>query len=182
MFYDTFVWETVTPYIRDLAEQVIAEMGTAVDLGTLVSELPEGLYSAMETVGVDLNELLQQATNTAGVSAEAFSTMADSFAVSLSEWISNAIAFASLFFGALILLNLVCFVLDKVAKLPILNGTNKLLGFALGAVEALVLGIVLSHVAATLCSAYGALHAEFAFTNVAENTYIAKTLLAISRF
>ena len=92
------------------------------------------------------------------------------------------IAFAALFFGALILLNLVCFVLDKVAKLPILNGTNKLLGFAFGVLEALMLGIVLAHISATLCSAYGAMHTDFAFTQVAENTYVAGFLLAISPF
>lgn len=181
-FYDAFVFDSIAPYIGDLAEQVIAEMGGTVDLTALTAELPEGLRSAAELLGVDFAELAQYAADSANVGAEAFSGMADGFAASLSSAVANVIAFAALFFGALILLNLVCFLLDKLSKLPLLNGTNKLLGFALGALEALVLGIVLAHISATLCGAYGALHEDFAFANVAENTYVAGFLLAISPF
>ncbi len=181
-FYDAFVLETVAPYISDLAQKAIAEMGTTVDLAALVSELPEGLRAAIEMAGIDPATLVQQAADSAGVGAEAFATMADGFAASLSESIANAIAFAALFFVALILLNLVCFILDKLSKLPLLNGTNKFLGMALGVLEALVLGIVLAHVSAMLCSAYGAIAEDFTFTNVAENTYVAKLLLSISPF
>lgn len=181
-FYDAFVFENVAPYISDLAGQAIAETSGTVDVTALINELPEGLRSAVELLGVDFTELAQRAAESAEMNTEAFSAMADNFAASLSAAVANVIAFAVLFFGALILLNLVCFILDKLAKLPILNGTNKLLGFALGVLEALVLGIVLAHVSATLCSAYGALHEDFAFTQVAENTYVAGFLLAISPF
>lgn len=181
-FYDAFVFENVAPYISDLAGQAIAEKSGTVDVTALINELPEGLRSAVELLGVDFTELVQRAAESAEMNTEAFSAMADNFAASLSAAVANVIAFAVLFFGALILLNLVCFILDKLAKLPILNGTNKLLGFALGVLEALVLGIVLAHVSATLCSAYGALHEDFAFTQVAENTYVAGFLLAISPF
>lgn len=181
-FYDAFVFENVAPYIGDLAEQAIVRMGENVDVSALVAELPEGLRSAAELLGMDLGELVQRAVESSDIGAEAFTAMADGFAASLSAAIANVIAFAALFFGALILLNLVCFLLDRVAKLPLLNATNKMLGFVLGVLEALVLGIVLAHVSATLCSAYGALHADFAFTHVAENTYVAGFLLAISPF
>lgn len=181
-FYDALVFENVAPYISDLAKQAIAEASGTVDVTALIAELPEGLRSAAELLGMDFGELAQRAAESAEVNTEAFSAMADNFAASLSQTISNVIAFAALFFGALILLNLVCFVLDKVAKLPILNGTNKLLGFAFGVLEALMLGIVLAHISATLCSAYGAMHTDFAFTQVAENTYVAGFLLAISPF
>lgn len=181
-FYDAFVYETVSPYIGDLAERAIAEMGSTVDLPALVESLPEGLRSAAELLGVDFAELLQQVSDSTYAGTATLTDLADRFAASLSETVANVIAFAALFFGALILLNLVCFILDKLAKLPILNGTNKILGFVLGVLEALMLGIVLAHVSAALCSAYGAMHEEFAFANVAENTYIASFLLAFSPF
>ncbi len=181
-FYDAFVFETVAPYIGDLAKQAIAEAGGAVDVPALIAELPQGLRSAIELLGVDLSELIQRAAESTAMNANTFSEMADSFAASLAAAIANVIAYAVLFFGSLILLKLVCLVLDKLAKLPVLNGTNKLLGFALGALEALVLGIVMAHVSATLCSAYGAMRTDFAFANVAQNTYVAGFLLAISPF
>lgn len=181
-FYDLFVHEAVAPYIGDLAEKAIAEMGSTIDVSVLAEELPAGLRSAAELLGVDFGQLALQAADGVNIGAEAFRTMADEFAASLSATVANGIAFAALFFGAVILLKIVCFVLDKLSKLPILNGTNRFLGFALGVLEAFVLGIVLAHVSATLCSAFGALHTEFAFANVVENTYVARFLLTFSPF
>ena len=178
-FYDSFVLETVTPYIRDLAEQLFAGMGNAVDLSALAEQLPEGLISATETLGMDLNELLQQAIDSAGMGAETIAQAADTFAATLALWIANVTAFAALFFGTLILLGIVGFLLDKIAKLPVLKHANKFFGFLLGAVEALVLGIVLAHVAEAILGAYGALHTDFAFTDLSDNTYVVKLLLSI---
>ena len=74
---------------------------------------------------------------------------------------------------------LLCFLLDKLAKHTVLDKPNKFFGFLLGVAEALVLGIVLSKVAASVCSAYGSVHPDFLYTEVAENTYIAKFFLYV---
>lgn len=178
-FYDAFVYEGVAPYISDLVANAIAEAGINADFSLLPQEMPEGLASAVEILGIDLAEIIASATEGIGATVESIQTVGDNFAASLSLAVANILAFAALFFGALILLNLACFILDKAAKLPILHGANKFLGFLLGVIEALLLGMVLAKVAVSLCSAYGAMHADFAFAQVAENTYIAKFLLSI---
>ena len=105
--------------------------------------------------------------------------LSESISLSVATVISNILAFAALFLGSLIVLNLVCFILDKLAKLPLLNGTNRFLGLIFGALEGIVLGMVLAKVMEALCSAYGALNPEFTFTDVANNTYVAKFFIDI---
>lgn len=181
-FYDVFVFDNIAPYIRSLAEQAIADMGASVDVSALPAELPEDLRAAAEMLGVDVTELSQYIPGGTEMGMDAIAETVEKFAVSLSTSIANILAFAALFFGTLILLSIVCFILDKLAKLPLLNGTNRFLGFVLGVCEALVLGIVLAHLSSTICSTYGMFNEEFAFAHVAENTYIAKFLLEISPF
>ena len=177
-FYAVFVFDN----IRSLAEQAIADMGASVDVSALPAELPEDLRAAAEMLGVDVTELSQYIPGGTEMGMDAIAETVEKFAVSLSTSIANILAFAALFFGTLILLSIVCFILDKLAKLPLLNGTNRFLGFVLGVCEALVLGIVLAHLSSTICSTYGMFNEEFAFAHVAENTYIAKFLLEISPF
>ena len=50
----------------------------------------------------------------------------------LAELITEAIAFLALFFGALIVLKLILFLIDKFCETPVLKGTNKTLGVIFG--------------------------------------------------
>lgn len=176
-FYTAFVFDKTYEYVGGFLENFAAELQTGTDVAAIAGALPEQLHSTAELLGLELEEILAQYLHPESlISADA---LRESLSLSIASVISNIIAFAALFFGALILLGLAGFILDKVAKLPILNGANKFLGFLLGVIEALILGMVLAKVAVWLCNAYGALHTEFAFTDIAQNTYIAKFLLDI---
>ena len=174
-FYGAFVLEKTQEYVGGFLQNFAAELQTGAEPASIAAMLPEQLHSTAGLLGLDLEELLARFLNADGLlSAE---TLGAGLSQSVATVISNIIAFAALFFGALILLGLVGFVLDKVAQLPILNGANKFLGLLFGIAEAFVLGVVLAGVAEALLSAYGALHTDFAFTDIAENTYIAAFLL-----
>jgi|GEM_PF-1683923 len=163
-FYNVFIYDKIEPRIRDL----LAEAG-AQNSADLASLLPERVRIAAESLGVDISALQGTASEPLG----------DRFAVSLSTAIANVAAFAALFFGALILLSLLCFLLDKIAKHTALNKVNKFFGFLFGVAEAMVLGVVLAKVAAAACSAYGTVHPDFLYTQVAENTYVADFFLNV---
>lgn len=67
----------------------------------------------------------------------------DSFQAYLSNYIAcmiiSAVAFAATFFAMVILLKVLCFSLDLISKLPLLNQVNHLLGMAVGILYALLL-------------------------------------------
>ena len=55
--------------------------------------------------------------------------------------------------------------------------SHRLLGFAFGVCEALLVGIVITAIAAALLRTYGGLHPDFAEADAIDRTYIAKLLL-----
>lgn len=167
-----FVYEHIEEYVLSLVSDAAAENGGVLDISSLTSSLPQGLRVAVEALGVDITEMLE---GFAG-SSEAFAV---SLAVKISATLSNILAFVAIFFAAFIVLRLVCFVLDIFAKLPVLNGINKIFGLVLGALEALVLGIIIANVAVSLCSVYGAVNNDAALLDAAEKTVVAKFLVSI---
>ena len=99
-------------------------------------------------------------------------------ALAAAFWARDLIwqAVVQLFFGMLVVLSLVCLLLDALCKLPLLKGTNRLLGLAFGVCEALLVGVVITAIASALLGAYGGLHPDFADADAIDRTYLAKLL------
>ena len=176
-FCSEFIYEKTAEYIGGFIESFAAELNSATDFSAVTAALPEQIHSTAELLGINIEDVLEKYINADSlISTDA---LRESLSLSVATVISNILAFAALFLGSLIVLNVVCFILDKLSKLPILNGTNRFLGFIFGALEGLVLGIVLAKVMEALCSAYGALNPDFTFTDAANNTYVAKFFIDI---
>ena len=171
-FYDSFAYSMTYDYISEFIGDVVANPSAIIDADAVISGLPEGVRSAVDLLGIDVADMIDGAVGVPSEIAELLST-------EIATVISNVLAFVALFFGSLIVLFVVRLILDGISKLPVLNGANKFLGLLIGAVEALVIGMVIANVAATLCSAYGAINESFEFVKVAENTVIAKFLIMI---
>ncbi|MBQ4150846.1 MAG: CvpA family protein [Clostridia bacterium] len=169
-FNDTFVYASVKPYVFDYVEAAAVENGGVITAELLVSKLPAELASAVDTLGIDIKGVLG---NIEGIPA----AFASKLAVEISSAVAGVLAFAALFFATLILLAVLCFVLDIFAKLPILNGINKIFGFALGIVEAVLLGYVIAKLSLTVCSIYGAINNQPEIACVLDKTIIAKILI-----
>ena len=165
---DAHIYKPVEEYVLSLIADTVAENGGTFDF----SALPEGIFTAADAIGVDINEMLVD------FSGEA-ETFAVSLAVKIAATVSNILAFVIIFLAAFIVLKLVSLLLDIVAKLPVLHGLNKTLGILFGAVEAFVLGMIIASVAVSLCGVYGAINNDAAFLEVAEKTVVAKFLLSI---
>ena len=168
--YDRFIFPYAYGYIEEMLAKIAESSAEALNFETILANLPESISAALGQLGLELPSSIP-ATGT-----EVLTAATDSFAETIATALANILAFAAIFFGAFIALQLVSTVLNQIAKLPVLNATNRLLGLLLGVCEALILGVALSYVAVTLCSAYGAVHTDFPFANVAENTYIASFL------
>ncbi len=174
---DKYIYSLTVEHIGGILENFAVELTAATDLSKIADALPEQVHSTAELLGINITEALEGlAGQESLVSTDA---LGESISLPVATVISNIIAFAALFFASLIVLNLICFILDKVAKLPILKGANRFLGFILGVIEGFVLGMVVAKVIEALCSAYGALNPDFAFTDVAGSTYIARFLIDV---
>ena len=176
-FYDAFFFEITSEYIGGLIGNIIGDISESLDVSAIAAALPEQIRSTAELLGLNIEEIITNSiTSESLVSADA---LTEGIAQSVATVVSNVTAFAALFFGSLIVLGLLGFILDKIAKLPVLKTANRFLGFVFGVVEAFVLCMIVAKIILAVCSAYGALNPEFTFTAVAENTYIAKFLLDV---
>lgn len=175
-FYDRFVYAHVFTALSDWLHTLLQNAGSGFSLGTAVAELPAGLQSLASVAGLDLTTLGTAYADigavTEGATESLCATLADGFAGLLAK----ILAFAALFFGMLVLLSLVCLILNTLCKLPILKGTNRLLGLVFGVCEALLVGVVITAVVSALLGAYGGLHADFVVADAIEHTYLAKLL------
>nr|MBQ5811929.1 CvpA family protein [Clostridia bacterium] len=176
-FYDAFFFEITSEYIGGLIGNIIGDISESLDVSAIAAALPEQIRSTAELLGLNIEEIITNSiTSESLVSADA---LTEGIAQSVATVVSNVTAFAALFFGSLIVLGLLGFILDKIAKLPVLKTANRFLGFVFGVAEAFVLGMIVAKIISAIFSAYGALNPEFTFTAVAENTYIAKFLLDV---
>lgn len=168
----TFVYSHVEAYVSDFVAGISLESGGSISADVILAKLPEEARKIVDTLGIDIAELLSEFS---GIPEE----FAEKLSFELSTLLSNALAFVTLFFVSLIALSVVCFVLDIFSKLPVLNGINKIFGFALGVLEAFVLGIIIAKFAVTFCGIYGAIEGDTVFIDVIDKTLIARLLIAI---
>ena len=119
-------------------------MGTAVE-NLNFHELPDSCNVVLSRFGVTA-DMIEQKIISEGVSAgEEVLTLASDFVVRpLSESVSYAIAYFGLFIILGIAIRIVVKALDLVAKLPILNFSNKALGSIMGIIWGLFLAIFIA--------------------------------------
>lgn len=176
-FCDRFVYDRVFASLSDWLQKLAQNADGSFDLGAAVAALPEGLKTLAAAAGLDLSALDASYAGLSAATESAANSLCTTLASALARLLSNILAFAALFFGMLIVLSLVCLLLDALCKLPLLKGTNRLLGFAFGVCEALLVGVVITAIASALLGAYGGLHPDFADADAIDRTYLAKLLL-----
>ena len=106
-----------------------------IDIGPLIAEKHSEFFRFAEALGFDFNAITDKYND---VGSSAGELMVEYIAHPIAKTISNVLAFILIFVLAVLVIKLLGFILGKIAKLPVLNATNKLLGLILGA----VLGII----------------------------------------
>lgn len=132
--------------VRAGIEKKIAELiGSDTAVGTDFKILNEhsGFAKLLENMGVDIEGINQYCVNSDGTVNE---KMSEYIAEPCVNALSSVMAFIILFVGTLLVLMLIGFLLNQFAKLPVLHGTNKLLGGVFG----LVIGVFWAFVATAL--------------------------------
>ena len=182
VFYDHFVYDKISGYLSGLIARAAENSDGTFDLHAFFSELPENIRNITDVFGVNIDALFAEFLGAEHATEGDVLDLSGRMAENIARTVSNILAFAAIFFAALIVLNLLCLILDSFAKLPVLHGTNKLLGLLFGAAEALLIGVIISYVIAALCKTYGTIDETFAYRDVIDRTCIAKFLYGFSPY
>lgn len=182
VFYDHFVYDKISGYLDGLISRAAENADGTFNLQAFFADLPENIRNIADAFGLDIGKLSAEFSGVENATEGYVEELSGRMAENIARTVSNILAFAAIFFAALIVLNLLCLILDSVAKLPVLHGTNKLLGLVLGAAEALLLGIIISYVIAALCKTWGTVDETFAYRDMIDRTYVAKFLYGFSPY
>lgn len=160
------------PKISSLIEDSILSGGAGQTLAELFNKKPAffvdivNRYSTVPEV-----ESYYNADNTVTVG-----DISDFMADSLARTLSNVLSFILLFILLLIALKIITYIADKLCKLPVLHGTNTLLGIICGAVLGFVtVWLGASVIAGVLPSLHSAFPEVFE-KDLFEQTYVLKWL------
>ncbi len=138
----------------DFYKKLMTDLGTSI--GTYISNLSTESFDALSQQTQQFSELLSKLriptseleAEYARLAAENSENITESITTYIitpaSNAIVTAIAFLAVFFVALLVLFIVMKLLDLVAKAPVINGMNRLLGLAAGFVVALIVIFIIS--------------------------------------
>lgn len=112
-----------------VAEFIGTENATNSDVSNLLSSDHSGFLSFVEKMGVDTDTVVDIA---ASHETEVIDRVSDYIAEPCVNALSTVIAFIILFVGTLLALLIIGAILNLIVKLPVLKGTNKILGGILG--------------------------------------------------
>ncbi len=117
-----------------------------VDIGPLIDAQHSEFFKFAKTLGFDFTHISDKYTE---FGQSAGDLMIEYIAKPLATAVSNVVAFLVIFAVSVLAIMLVGFILGKIAKLPLLNVTNRVLGFAVG----ILLGIIFVFVFSALVKA-----------------------------
>ena len=174
--YNKIFLSSISNYIQRAFDRDVAATGKS--LSQLFAELPEFFTNFLNRF------------STAEKASEFFAGNSDATSGALSKFmaqpiaqtVSKVTAIIVLFFAAYFILMLLTRLLDKVVKLPLLNGVNKALGIALGALVGLAIAWVLAIAFHALLPQLNSLYPEAFKENTFENTLIVRNLYNFNLF
>ena len=167
--------------VSEVITSVVQKTGDAFNLEKLFNDMPESFSGLLERFGANIGEL-KSTYASSDATAQTLDSLAETIAEPISVSASNALAFLSIFVGALIALAILTWIIDLVFKLPILKTANKFFGFVLGCVCALVYAYIFSEFAVILINAGVAYFPEVFGANIVENSILLKCFSGFSIF
>ncbi len=172
---DNFVHSAVSSEVERAIDGLTDDVD-GINLEKLFEEKPKVFTDILERFDMNFDNLKNYFETDLEGSNEAKEALAEYIAVPVSVTLSKAIAFAVLFIGFLILLTLAMKLLNLLFRLPILNGTNKLLGAIFGGVRGFIFVWGISVALCYLMPHLAVMYEETVPSTVIENTYLVKLL------
>ncbi len=179
--YDKFVLNSVSDGIEDSLMSMAESEDGVFNLAKMFEDMPDALKQIIDKFNVSGDKLGELCSGKTEAGAEVVEEVAEYIASPLATTISNVLAFAILFIGTFILFTLATFIIDKVFKLPILNGINKTLGIVVGVLKAVVFVFVAAVLLSLVATIFGNIDG-FILNDLIESSLLMKLFYSISIF
>lgn len=142
--------ERITERVAETVRGLAAKGNELFDLTRLFEDMPADFTALLTRYGADADTLAASYGTLGEVSAETADKMAHTIAEPVVTGLANVCGFILVFVAAMLACGLIGLVLDLIVKLPVLRSANRLLGFLLGVVCALVMGWLFAEAAENL--------------------------------
>lgn len=132
LFYEKFfknVFENIA--LEKIAGWLGADTSKNLDVGPLIEAEHSEFFSFVKNLGIDTDAMVKKYEEIGGSTGE---FIAEYISKPLGMAVSRVTAFILIFIAVILVIKILGFILGKIVKLPILNATNKILGFFLGVI------------------------------------------------
>lgn len=146
LLYKHFFKDLLEDFTIDkIAKWLGVDTSENMDIGPLLDAEHSEFFKFIEKHGYEIGQISEKYDE---VGANAGDLMIEYIAKPLGTAVSNVVAFILLFILASFVISIVGIIIGNIAKLPVLNVTNRLLGMVLG----LCLGVLFAFLVASLVS------------------------------
>lgn len=166
-----FMFAKVEPTVYNWLNNIHTESDGITQISGVLNNIPDNAKGLLSSLGLNMDALTDM-YGEQGISAETLNNISFEISQFVSSFISNAIAYACLFFSCLIVLTIVGFILDKIFSFPVLKTLNRFLGFVFGVVCAAVNTIVLCAIITVIFSFMEIYNPEFSIEALNQSTVI----------
>ncbi len=175
IYEENFVGGWVDGIVETSLTDLVTAGGQRIEFSKILEDRPDALEAIASRFGIDLDEISSyylefqpEDDNTA------IKSLSEHIASPTSKAVSEVLAAISVFFGALILLKLITFLLDLICRLPVLSTLNRFLGFLFGVASAAVGSLVIANLSVGLIKALNAVKPEIFNQSVIDGSVIVK--------
>jgi len=173
-----YLIENITNGIAETLRSLALDTETDLyNLDRLAADLPEPFTSILERYGIDVEAFIGQLRGLSACDEAVVDAFAAQIAAPTTTVLASVAAFVIIFCVVLFVLSLLTGLLDLIFTLPILRSANALLGFFLGAAEAVFIACLLASVLSVLAGSLGAVDPGLFGTDVVEDTIICKFVM-----
>jgi len=176
---ERFFSGAISSSVEKTLRSLLTSNGEGYDLSKLFEDSPDGFSSLLDSFGVDRAALAADYGGNTAAGDSVISAMADTIAAPVSSLVSKVVAFIGIFLIALLLLILLTAIIDLFAKLPVIRGANRLLGFIFGVLMALVTCIIISKLFFPIMELLSAFNPELFDPSVIGKTVVVKHIASL---
>lgn len=137
IFFDTFMYDNVNASVYKWMSDILFNSDGQLNIQDFVNQIPQFISNLLKSIGVSLSSFVADNGNDI-INEELLTSISSSVSASIAEFLSDAVAYVSIFLLSVIILTISVFILDKICKLPVLKQLNKTLGFIFGIICAMI--------------------------------------------
>lgn len=171
IIYDNFILQKISSGIEKTVAS-LAKSGDGYDIPKLAADMPDVLSGMLSKYRIENSSFSDFASKLTESGDAALRKVSDFIASPISTIISNVVSFIIIFFVALIILKLATLLIIALFKAPVLKTADRLAGFILGVVNALIVLWILSFIISHGITALGSIAPDHFGAEVVERSVI----------